>query len=75
MKVEGYPNGNWIGPTIIDHVRRGVDCYEEEIFGPVMEIVRVDTLQEAIDFANSNPWGNGSAIFTKSGHSARQYQN
>jgi len=36
VKVEGYPNGNWVGPTIIDHVRAGVDCYEEEIFGPVM---------------------------------------
>jgi len=53
-KVEGYPKGNWVGPTIIDHVRKGVDCYEEEIFGPVMEIVRAESLQDAIDFANAN---------------------
>jgi len=74
VKVPGYPNGNWIGATIIDHVKAGVDCYEEEIFGPVMEIVRVDTLQEGIDFINRNSWGNGTAIFTKNGHTARKFQ-
>lgn len=44
VKVEGYPNGNWVGPTIIDNCTKGMACYEEEIFGPVMNIVRVDTL-------------------------------
>lgn len=73
--VEGYPNGNWVGPTIIDNCKAGMRCYDEEIFGPVMNIVRVDTLQEAIDFVNANPWGNGTSIFTKNGHSARKYQN
>jgi malonate-semialdehyde dehydrogenase (acetylating)/methylmalonate-semialdehyde dehydrogenase len=73
VKVEGYPKGNWIGPTIIDHCTADMQCYKEEIFGPVMNIVRVDTLQEAIDFVNANPWGNGSSIFTKNGHSARKY--
>jgi len=72
--VPGYPNGNWVGPTIIDHCKKGMRCYEEEIFGPVMNIVRVDTLQEAIDFINSNKWGNGTSIFTKNGHNARKYQ-
>lgn len=72
--VPGYPNGNFIGPTVIDHVRAGVDCYEEEIFGPVMQIVRAETLQEAMDFVNNNKWGNGTAIFTKNGHTARKFQ-
>lgn len=75
VQVPGYPNGNWIGPTIIDNVRAGVDCYDEEIFGPVMLIVRADSLQGAIDFVNANQWGNGVAIFTKNGHSARMFQN
>lgn len=73
VKVEGYPNGNWIGPTIIDNCGKGMDCYEEEIFGPVMNIVRMDNLQNAIDFINSNKWGNGSSIFTKNGHTARKF--
>ena len=74
VKVEGYPNGNWVGPTIIDNCTQGMACYEEEIFGPVMNIVRVNTLQQAIDFINSNKWGNGSSIFTKNGHTARKFQ-
>ena len=74
VKVEGYPKGNWVGPTIIDNCTKGMACYEEEIFGPVMNIVRVDTLQQAIDFINSNKWGNGSSIFTKNGHTARKFQ-
>jgi len=74
VKVEGYPNGNWVGPTIIDNCTKGMACYEEEVFGPVMNIVRVDTLQQAIDFINSNKWGNGSSIFTKNGHTARKFQ-
>ena len=74
VKVDGYPNGNFVGPTIIDNVRAGVDCYDEEIFGPVMLIVRADSLQGAIDFINDNRWGNGTAIFTKNGHTARKFQ-
>lgn len=74
VKVDAYPKGNFIGPTIIDNVKAGMDCYEEEIFGPVMLIVRAETLQEAIDFINNNRWGNGTAIFTKNGHTARKFQ-
>jgi malonate-semialdehyde dehydrogenase (acetylating)/methylmalonate-semialdehyde dehydrogenase len=44
VKVEGYPNGNFVGPTIIDNVKPGMKCYDMEIFGPVMQIVRMDTL-------------------------------
>ena len=73
VKVEGHPNGNWVGPTIIDHAKPGMACVEEEIFGPVMVIMRVDTLQEAIDAVNSNKYGNGVAIFTKSGGHARKF--
>mmetsp|Transcript_103693 Transcript_103693/g.143436 ORF Transcript_103693/g.143436 Transcript_103693/m.143436 type:complete len:313 (+) Transcript_103693:512-1450(+) len=73
--VEGYPNGNWVGPTIIDNVKPGMDCYDEEIFGPVMCIVRADNAKHAIDIVNGNEWGNGAAIFTKNGHTARMFQN
>lgn len=73
VKVDGYPKGNWIGPTVIDHCDQGMECYEKEIFGPVMNIVRKDNLQDAIDFVNSNRWGNGASIFTKNGHTARKF--
>jgi malonate-semialdehyde dehydrogenase (acetylating)/methylmalonate-semialdehyde dehydrogenase len=73
--VEGYPNGNWVGPTIIDNCKPGMACYDEEIFGPVMCIVRADNAKHAIDIVNANPWGNGGAIFTKNGHTARMFQN
>jgi malonate-semialdehyde dehydrogenase (acetylating)/methylmalonate-semialdehyde dehydrogenase len=73
-KIDGYPKGNWIGPTVIDHVKPGMSCYDEEIFAPVMLIVRCETYQEAIDLVNSNRYGNGAAIFTKSGSAARKFQ-
>lgn len=72
--MKGYPKGNFVGPTIIDHAQPGMACYDEEIFGPVMVIVRADTLDEAMTIANNNKWGNGTAIFTKSGASARKFQ-
>lgn len=75
VKVDAYPNGNWVGPTIIDNVKPGMKCYDEEIFGPVMVIVRADSLQEGIDLINANEWGNGTSIFTKNGHTARKFQN
>jgi len=74
VKVPGYPNGNFLGPTIIDHAAPGLACYDEEIFSPVMVIVRANTMQEAINLINSNKYGNGVAIFTKSGHHARKFQ-
>lgn len=72
-KVKGYENGNFVGPTIIDNVKPGMKCYDEEIFGPVMCIVRSNSLQEAIDLINANEYGNGVAIFTKNGHTARKF--
>merc|ERR1719420_610365 len=74
VEVAGLPDGNWIGPTIIDHASPGMACYDEEIFAPVMVIVRTDTLQEAIDLINKNKYGNGVAIFTRSGGNARKFQ-
>jgi malonate-semialdehyde dehydrogenase (acetylating)/methylmalonate-semialdehyde dehydrogenase len=72
--VEGFPNGNFVGPTLITGVKKGMECYDQEIFGPVLLCVEADTLEEAIEFTNTNPFGNGSSIFTQSGAAARKYQ-
>eukprot|EP00828_Plagiopyla_frontata_P041319 TRINITY_DN584_c0_g1_i6.p1 TRINITY_DN584_c0_g1~~TRINITY_DN584_c0_g1_i6.p1 ORF type:complete len:180 (+),score=41.15 TRINITY_DN584_c0_g1_i6:77-616(+) len=73
IKVDGYPNGNFIGPTLIE-VTTEMTAYKEEIFGPAMTILYVDTLEEGIKLINKNQWGNGTAIFTKSGAAARKFQ-
>lgn len=73
--VSGYENGNFLGPTIFSDVKPGMDIYEQEIFAPVLDIVCVDTLDDAIAFINQNPNGNGTSIFTASGWAARKYQN
>ncbi|KZY38466.1 methylmalonate-semialdehyde dehydrogenase (acylating) [Oleiphilus sp. HI0068] len=72
--VEGYPNGNWLGPTLFTGVSTEMDIYQEEIFGPVVSCMNVETLEDAINLVNSNPYGNGTSIFTQSGVSARKYQ-
>lgn len=74
IKVKGFEKGNFIGPTIVSNVKPEMDCYKEEIFGPVLITMNVDTLDEAIDLVNKNPYGNGTAIFTNSGSVARKYQ-
>lgn len=74
VKVDGYENGNFVGPTIIKNVTPEMDCYKEEIFGPVLICMNADSLDDAINTTNSNPYGNGCAIFTQSGASARKYQ-
>jgi len=73
VKVEGYPSGNFVAPTIIE---ASVDqkCYKEEIFGPVLLILRADTLDDAIAIINNNKYGNGTAIFTQSGATARKFE-
>ncbi|KAF2096565.1 methylmalonate-semialdehyde dehydrogenase [Rhizodiscina lignyota] len=73
-KPEKYPNGNWIGPTIIANVKPHMRCYTEEIFGPVLVCLNVDTIDEAIDLINANEYGNGTAIFTRSGATAGRFQ-
>ena len=73
-KHPDFPQGNFVAPTIIDNVKPHMTCYKEQIFGPVLVVLNVDTLQEAIDLANANQWGNGAAIFTKSGSAAHKFQ-
>ena len=75
VKVNGYEKGNFIGPTIFSGVTPGMSIYTTEIFGPVMVIVGVETLNEAIELINNNPFGNGTGIFTQSGAVARKFQN
>jgi malonate-semialdehyde dehydrogenase (acetylating)/methylmalonate-semialdehyde dehydrogenase len=74
IKVAGYEKGNFIGPTIFSSVTPDMTIYTTEIFGPVMVIVAVNTLDEAIKLVNDNPFGNGTGIFTQSGAAARKFQ-
>lgn len=69
-----YAKGNFVGPTIFSSVKPGMRIYDEEVFGPVLVIVEVDTLGDAIELINANPNGNGTAIFTQSGVAARRFQ-
>ncbi|XP_076803630.1 methylmalonate-semialdehyde/malonate-semialdehyde dehydrogenase [acylating], mitochondrial-like [Clavelina lepadiformis] len=75
IKVKGYENGYFLAPTILTNVTPDMECYKEEIFGPVLIILEADTLDEAIQITNSNPYGNGTAIFTQSGATARKFIN
>jgi malonate-semialdehyde dehydrogenase (acetylating)/methylmalonate-semialdehyde dehydrogenase len=72
IEMEG--DGFWVGPTLFDHVRTDMSIYTDEIFGPVLAVVRVPTLEAAIELINSNQWANGTAIFTSSGQAARIFQ-
>lgn len=74
-RVDSCPAGNFVGPTIFDDVKPSMEIYRQEIFGPVLCVVSVDTLDDAIRFINGNPNGNGTAIFTSSGWAARKFQN
>ncbi|WP_340524656.1 CoA-acylating methylmalonate-semialdehyde dehydrogenase, partial [Cupriavidus necator] len=74
VKVPGYENGNFVGPTIFSGVRTDMSIYTQEIFGPVIVVLEVDTLDEAIDLVNRNPMGNGVGLFTQSGAAARKFQ-
>ncbi|HEX4320812.1 MAG TPA: CoA-acylating methylmalonate-semialdehyde dehydrogenase [Acidobacteriaceae bacterium] len=67
-------DGYFLRPSLIDHVKPGMRCYDHEIFGPVLSVVRVDTYAEALQMINENPFGNGTAIFTQNGGAARQFQ-
>ncbi len=74
LSVPGHEDGFWVGPTVIDEVAPSMDVYKEEIFGPVLINLRADSVDEAIALINSNPYGNGTAIFTSSGEAARRFQ-
>lgn len=73
-KPAKYPNGNWVGPTIISGVRPDMQCYKEEIFGPVLVCLNVDSLDAGIDLINKNDYGNGTAVFTSSGAVAERFR-
>ncbi|MCJ9710823.1 aldehyde dehydrogenase family protein, partial [Bordetella hinzii] len=75
IKVEGYGDGNFVGPTIFDGVTEDMTIYQDEIFGPVLCVVGVETLEQAVAFVNRNPNGNGVALFTQDGGAARYFQN
>ena len=71
----GHDDGFFLGPTLFDHVRPGMKTYEDEIFGPVLQIVRADSLDEAVRLASDHAFGNGVAIFTRDGGVARSFAN
>jgi len=73
--VADHEEGFFLGATLLDHVKTDMTVYQDEIFGPVLSVVRTDSYQEAIRVINDNPWGNGTAIFTNDGGAARKFQN
>ena len=75
QEFDGDANGFWLGPTLIDQVPTDSKVYTEEIFGPVLSIVRVKSFDEGVTLINSSPFGNGTAIFTNDGGAARRFQN
>ena len=75
QQFDGEPGGFWLGPTLFDKVTTDMSIYTDEIFGPVLAVLRVQSYDEALALVNSNPYGNGTAIFTNDGGAARRYQN
>ncbi|MFE9690194.1 CoA-acylating methylmalonate-semialdehyde dehydrogenase [Micromonospora sp. NPDC005806] len=73
--IDGADAGFWLGPTLFDHVGTDMSIYTDEIFGPVLSVVRVPSYDAAVELVNANPYGNGTAIFTNDGGAARRYQN
>jgi malonate-semialdehyde dehydrogenase (acetylating)/methylmalonate-semialdehyde dehydrogenase len=72
--IPGFESGFFVGPTVLDHVTTDMEVYKEEVFGPVLSVLRCGTADDAIELINSNPYGNGTAIFTSSGEAARRFQ-
>ena len=73
FKLQGYENGFFIGPSLFDNVKTGMKTYNEEIFGPVLQIVRANTFEEAVELPSKHQYGNGVAIFTRNGRAAREF--
>ena len=73
LKIAGYENGFWVGATLLDHVTSDMSVYKQEIFGPVLSVLRAETYEEAVDLINSHEYGNGTAIFTRDGDAARDF--
>jgi malonate-semialdehyde dehydrogenase (acetylating)/methylmalonate-semialdehyde dehydrogenase len=74
VEPKGDTGGFWLGPTLFDRVRPGMSVYDDEIFGPVLSVVRAASYDEALALVNDSPYGNGTAIFTADGGAARRYQ-
>ncbi|WP_405459508.1 CoA-acylating methylmalonate-semialdehyde dehydrogenase [Streptomyces sp. NBC_00101] len=74
LTVEGHEDGHWIGISLLDRVATDSDAYRDEIFGPVLCVLRVDTYEEGVALMNASPYGNGTAIFTRDGGAARRFQ-
>ena len=74
-QVDGAPGGFWLGPTLFDNVTASMSIYRDEIFGPVLSVLRVKSYEAAVELVNDHPYGNGTAIFTNDGGAARRYQN
>lgn len=75
VTLQGYENGHFVGGTLFDRVRTDMRIYKEEIFGPVLSVVRADTPQQALDITNGHEYGNGAAIFTRDGDTAHAFAN
>jgi malonate-semialdehyde dehydrogenase (acetylating)/methylmalonate-semialdehyde dehydrogenase len=75
IEVDGQPSGFWLGPTLIDNVPTSSRVYKDEIFGPVLSVVRVASYEEGLELINNGAYGNGTAIFTNDGGAARKFQN
>jgi malonate-semialdehyde dehydrogenase (acetylating)/methylmalonate-semialdehyde dehydrogenase len=75
VQADGAKDGYWLGPTLFDNVKTNMTIYTDEIFGPVLSVVRVKTYEEALKIVNDHPYGNGTAIFTNDGGAARRFQN
>jgi malonate-semialdehyde dehydrogenase (acetylating)/methylmalonate-semialdehyde dehydrogenase len=73
-QAEGHDGGFWVGPTLFDHVTTDMSVYTDEIFGPVLVVVRADSFEAALELVNANPYGNGTAIFTTDGLAAREFE-
>jgi malonate-semialdehyde dehydrogenase (acetylating)/methylmalonate-semialdehyde dehydrogenase len=73
LVVPGHEDGFFVGPTVLDQVDPSMDVYTQEIFGPVLSVLRTDHVDDAIALINANPYGNGTAIFTGSGAAARRF--
>jgi malonate-semialdehyde dehydrogenase (acetylating)/methylmalonate-semialdehyde dehydrogenase len=75
LEIEGNEDGFFVGPTLFDHVTTDMAIYQNEIFGPVLSVVRAEHYEDAIRMINESPYGNGTAVFTNDGGAARKFQN
>ncbi len=73
LTMQGYEDGYWLGGSLIDHVKPGMRVYDEEVFGPVLSVVRADDYDAAVELIDTNPYANGTAIFTRDGDAARDF--